>query len=225
MREPSEGACLIDDIDREDAEVHAPALGAPRPWPVILVNGLPGAGKTTLARTLARSMRLPLLSKDTIKEAHADVLGAEPPPGWSQRDWNAALGTAASRTMWALLADAPGGALLDSCWPGDVRHLVVRGLQRARSRLPAEIWCEAPLTIARRRFEARHPRHPIHGELPTDAEWERWQAAAQPLQIGPTLRVDTTDPVDASAIIAWISQQVQAGRREPGPGATSDDPA
>ena len=59
---------------------------------VVLVNGLPGAGKTTLARTLSQRLRLPLLSKDTIKEAHADVLGTEPPPGWSQRRWNAALG-------------------------------------------------------------------------------------------------------------------------------------
>ncbi|MGH3403633.1 MAG: AAA family ATPase [Streptosporangiaceae bacterium] len=197
----------------------------PRPRPVILVNGLPGAGKTTLARALSHRLSLPLFSKDTIKEAHADVLGAEPPPGWTQRRWNAALGAAASRTMWVLLADAPGGAVLESCWPGDVRHLVVRALQRARSRSPAEIWCEAPLATARRRFEARHPRHPIHGELPADADWERWQAAAQPLQIGPTLHVDTTGPVDVNAIIAWIRLQVPTGRLEPGPAPPQTPPA
>jgi len=170
-------------------------------------------------------MKLPLFSKDTIKEAHADVLGAGPPSGWTQRGWNAALGAAASRTMWVLLAEAPGGAILESCWFRDVRYLVVRALQRARTRPPAEIWCEVPLAVARQRFEARYPRHPIHGELPTDAEWERWQAAAQPLQIGPTFRVDTTGPVDSNAIIAWISQLVPAGRLEPGPGSASDAPA
>jgi hypothetical protein len=87
---------------------------------VVLVNGLPGAGKTTLARTLSQALRAPLFSKDTIKEAHADVLGAEPPPGWSQRRWNSALGAAASETMWALLADAGDAAVLESCWPKDV---------------------------------------------------------------------------------------------------------
>jgi predicted kinase len=124
---------------------------------VVLVNGLPGAGKTTLARTLSQRLRLPLLSKDTIKEAHADVLGTEPPPGWSQRRWNAALGAAASETMWALLADAHGGAVLESCWPKDVRHFVTQGLQRARGRQPVEIWCEVPLETARRRWSVTHP--------------------------------------------------------------------
>jgi predicted kinase len=181
---------------------------------VVLVNGLPGAGKTTLARTLSQRLGVPLLSKDTIKEAHADVLGTEPPSGWSQRRWNAALGAAASETMWALLADAPGGAVLESCWPKDVRHFVTRGLQRARGRRPVEIWCEVPLETARRRFEERHPRHAIHGELLTDAEWERWRATAQPLRIGPTLRIDTTGLVDANAMIAWINQRVRADPRE-----------
>src|SRR5580658_1056989 len=69
-----------------------------------MVNGLPGAGKTTLARDLARRMGLPLFSKDVIKETHADVLGAER-AGWPQRRWNSAIGAAASETMWSLLAD------------------------------------------------------------------------------------------------------------------------
>jgi predicted kinase len=180
---------------------------------VVLVNGLPGAGKTTLARTLSQRLRVPLFSKDTIKETHADVLGAEPPPDWSPRRWNSALGAAASETMWALLADVPGDAVLESCWPQDVRHFVVRHLQRARDRQPVEIWCDVPLETARRRFEARHPRHPIHGELLTDAEWERWRVTAEPLQVGPAFRIDTTSPVDADAIIAWINRRAATDPR------------
>lgn len=70
---------------------------------VVLVNGLPAAGKSSLAPGVAEALDLPLLSKDVIKEAHADVLGADPPAGLTQRQWNRQLGVAASRTMWELL--------------------------------------------------------------------------------------------------------------------------
>ncbi len=43
---------------------------------VIVVTGLPGAGKSTLARDLARHYHLPLAAKDLIKEPLLDVLGA-----------------------------------------------------------------------------------------------------------------------------------------------------
>jgi predicted kinase len=172
----------------------------------VLVNGLPGAGKSTLARPLACALGLPLFSKDTIKEAHADVLGSQPPFDWPQRRWNSALGAAASQTMWVLLANAPGGAVLESYWPTDVRHFVVAGLRRAGRPTALEIWCEVPLEIARDRFERRHPRHPIHGDLPAGTDWQRWRQYAQPLGIGPILRVDTSFPVDTDAVAAWIRE-------------------
>lgn len=173
----------------------------------ILVNGLPGAGKTTLGRALSRRTLLPLLSKDVIKEAHADIFGAEPLNGWAQRRWNAAFGAAASDTMWALLADAPGGAVLESFWPADFHHLAAEGLRRAGRARPLEIWCELPLGLARQRFEERHPRHPIHGELPGDEEWEHWRHSARPIGLGPVLSVDTSEPVTIEPVIEWIARQ------------------
>lgn len=41
----------------------------------IIVTGLPGSGKTTLARQLAQRYRVPLIGKDALKERLFDTLG------------------------------------------------------------------------------------------------------------------------------------------------------
>jgi predicted kinase len=173
----------------------------------ILVNGLPAAGKTTLARALARRLRLPLFSKDVIKEAHAEVFGAHPPDGRPQRDWNRMFGAAASRTMWDLLADSACGAVLESTWPArETWGFVTAGLESAQVERPLQIWCAVPLALARERYALRHPsRHPVHGSQLEDAEWEQRWALATPLPIPDTLHVDTTGPADIEVIADWCT--------------------
>ncbi len=175
--------------------------------PVVLVNGLSGAGKTTLARALSVELGLPLFSKDAIKETLADHLGGD-----YLRDGAAAgrLGAAASETMWSLLADAPGGAVLESAWIG-VAELAAAGLARAGVVRPLEVWCEVPVELARRRVVERSPRHPVHvGEPHGDERWSHWARTAAPLGLGPVCRVDTTGPVDVAAIAGWCRGQVPA---------------
>ena len=171
---------------------------------VILVNGLPAAGKSTLAPSLASALSLPLLSKDTIKETHADVLGSDPPPGLTQRQWNRQLGAAASYTMWALLSASTPGAVLESSWRADVRGFVEAGLRQAGVVQVAEVWCEAPLEVLRERFARRWASsHAIHGAAPDDDEWAQMVKHAEPLSLGPVLRVDTSTEVDLAGVVEW----------------------
>jgi len=178
---------------------------------VVLVNGLPAAGKSTLAPELAAMLGLPLLSKDVIKETHADVLGASATGDFSQREWNSRLGKAASETMWALLGSSAPGAVLESSWRSDVRHLVSAGLCSAGLPGAAEVWCEAPIPVLRQRFRQRWASsHAIHGAEPDDDEWAKMVEHAEPLALGPVLRVDTSGAVDHAAIAEWCRSHGEA---------------
>ncbi len=165
----------------------------------ILVNGLPGAGKSTLAERLTGPLDLPLLSKDIVKEALSAVLGFVAPDGRPQRSWSRALGAAATEALWALQAVTPHGAILESFWRPEFLDLVVAGIERSATESTIEVWCDVPLELARRRYEQRWPRDAIHGALLDDAEWAAI-AASRPLGLGPVIQVDTSKPVDVAEI-------------------------
>ena len=159
---------------------------------VVLVNGIPGAGKTALAAGLASVMSVPVVAKDALKEALADAA-----PGAA----NGQLGRIAAELMWTLAAATPGTVLVDSWWfaPRD-RAAAVADLARCGDATVVEVWCDVPADVARERYLAR-VRHPVHGDpgrLP-DA-WPRWAAGARPLGIGTTLTVRTDRPVDHVAL-------------------------
>jgi predicted kinase len=128
---------------------------------LILVTGLPGTGKSTLARALASRYRVPIVAKDTIKEPLLDVIGA------ADRAASRNLSDASFAVMFSLaracLAAGTDLLLEGNFRPGEhesaVEALIV---ESARAR----IWLEPPrqsVTVTRRadgsgRDEARDPR-------------------------------------------------------------------
>jgi adenylate kinase family enzyme len=93
---------------------------------LILVNGLPGSGKTTLSRQLGQALSVPVISKDELKEALADIAAGKVGSG--------RLGQIASETMWQLAASIPGTAIVESWWyrPRDLKY-VIKGIAQSES--------------------------------------------------------------------------------------------
>jgi predicted kinase len=174
-------------------------MAEPEPL-VVVVTGPPAAGKTTVARALSTRLRLPLIAKDTIKEALFDGLGAGD-LAWSQR-----LGAGTYLAMLALAEDsvAAGASLIL-----EANFVCGSEVERRLTALPArfvQIHCSAPLGVLLERYDRRE-RHPGH------VDTERIEALRdavesgrhEPLVLpGKTVRLDTSEAVELGDVVARL---------------------
>jgi predicted kinase len=165
---------------------------------LVLVTGPPASGKTTLARPLAHHLGLPLLGKDPIKEALFDTLGT------GDRAWSRRLGAASYAVLLALAGELPA-AVVDANFYPDHGPELLRACQR-----PIEVFCRCPAAEVERRFTRRAPaRHPGHVDHVLDTQLRAaLDGRVGPLGLGgPVLEVDTSGPVDITAVASWVTQQ------------------
>jgi predicted kinase len=164
------------------------------------MSGLPGSGKTTVGRQLARALGLPMLDKDEILEALFDSLGV------GDAEWRNRLSRSADEVL-RRLAEQSAGAVLTSFW----RHPQVTGESgtptdwlRSLSGKVVEAHCVCPPEVAAERFLARK-RH--DGHLDRDKRMEDLVAAFEqlaahgPLGLGPLVNVDTGQVVGFDGVL------------------------
>jgi 8-oxo-dGTP diphosphatase len=163
--------------------------------PLVLVTGAPGAGKSTLAGLLGEFLKLPVLSRDALKEAMADFTRFET-LAESERFGLASVGVFYSAAKTLLRAGT--GAILDTNFRrgvSDPELLPLLEISRA-----VQVHCAVPPEENSRRYIARHERgerHPAHFDAERIARVQSGErkvdwSAYEPLEIGiPTLRVDT----------------------------------
>lgn len=169
---------------------------------VVLVSGVPGTGKSTVAGPLAAELGFGLLGKDRIKEVLGDALAADTGP--VDQAMSRRLGAAAMELLWALAADLPAVVLDANFWVDDER---VPGRLRALSARPVEVHCTCPVALAAQRCLARSGRrHPVHAQGGAGAilSPEHIARSARPVGAGPVITVDTAGPVDVPALAAAV---------------------
>lgn len=165
---------------------------------LVVVTGLPGAGKSTLARPLARALDAHLLGQDTVTEVLFETLGVR------DRTWTRELSRAALDVVLTLAASGPR-TVVDAWWPAG------RGERlRSWSGPLVEVRCVVDPAVAAQRF-ARRTRHAGHHDDAAAADAVAATGAYAGLGLPCTvLEVDTTATVDAAGLAARVRTHLPA---------------
>lgn len=162
----------------------------------VIVSGPPASGKSTLAPVLARELGLPLVAKDTIKDALMSVL---PVP---DVETSRQLGRGAVAAMLAVAAESPIGAVIESNF---YRSVAVDGIRRLPG-LVVEVFCRCDRATATDRYAERAgTRHAGHFDGVRSGE-ELWNdEVSEPVAGGwPLPEVRTDGPVEVGEVLTFI---------------------
>lgn len=173
---------------------------------VILINGIPASGKSTITQQLSETFNLPLLTIDGIKEPFMARFTE------IDRALNRQLGCAAYEVMWSIVGQSPASCvwLLDAWFGFQPKETLQSLVQRAGVEKVIEVWNQITPEMAvfryAQRLSQRRPGHPGEEYLP---ELALLAEQAEPMQLGEVFRVDQQKPLDLEALNTWIAMQVQ----------------
>jgi predicted kinase len=163
---------------------------------LILVLGMPGSGKTTLAKKLATELTLPLISKDDIKVMLFDIYG------WKDREWSKMAGQASYAIMDYFIVEqlrAGHSLIVESPFNPEFDNTKFRKWQEEYDVRYTQIYCYADADVIRQRFRDRaisDSRHvsSIEGEEGLRDLENHINRGVEPLDIGGALiKIDSTD--------------------------------
>jgi predicted kinase len=168
---------------------------------LLVLTGLPAAGKTTLGTALARRLRWPFVSKDEYKEMLHDHL-----PDLTR----AQAGPLSFGIMYhvAGVSLAAGhDVVLETHFYRGMSEPILMALAQKHGAELVQVFCHAPLGELKRRHDERvavgeHPH--IHQPwLYSDGVPDH--ACSEPLELGgPLLQLDTTQPGVEERALAWL---------------------
>ena len=195
-------------------------MKTPSPPVLIIVNGPPASGKSSIGSELSRELVLPFFSKDTFKEHLADTLHV------GGIEWSNALGQACFEILFEIaesLLHAGSSAILEGDFRSEKNTKLLRKVLDKTDTRVVQVSCEAEGDLLLDRYlerENKGKRHPIHIDAPRSEE-DAFRSGLlrgflPPLEItGKMIHVDTSDfeTVDVPKIVAEITSYLHDDAR------------
>jgi len=192
------------------------ATPLPRPT-VVVVMGLAGTGKTSMARAIAGELGLRVVSTDAVRQ---ELFGHE--KGTAAYGQGAYRSEANQRTYEALVERGRGrlieggGVVLDGTFLREDDRLRVHVLFQAAAATERWIECELPAELVRRRLGRRRQRH----EGLSDATWETYLRQREDYTASPGRGEDGHLVVDMTQSLSECARRASDWLREHGPPST-----
>lgn len=170
---------------------------------LLLVGGLPGAGKTTVARMLGSNANFEVLRSDVLRKDIAGVAAEERgapiySEAWNERTYGRCLEEARE------ILDKGGRVVVDATFREQGRRQAFWELAKSRCVRAAFIRCTAPREELKRRLDERRGGH-------SDADWATYELVEEswePLSESEAgFSLDTSRDDASDAVLGFLKQE------------------
>jgi len=164
---------------------------------LVLLQGRPATGKTTIGKEIATNLQIPFFSRDTFKETMFDSFGTG---NEESVDWSKKIGAVSFELTYAVIDEvllSGNSCVVETAWvPSFAEGKIKKILESSNSKF-VQVYCFCDDIVRERRFHSRahSDRHSAHMDsLRIEQEKKSIEDKHPKLNIdGNTIDIDTTD--------------------------------